>query len=123
MSAGGPRGAQPRQLSRPAPPPRPRPPRPLSAPPAAAATDPARRSPPCSAQLLEQDAVADLLVSRGASTERGKVIVQDHVPKVRDFFAKECWAHHPKPYQDFVDWRAREDAFEAEERERVIPSI
>jgi hypothetical protein len=33
------------------------------------------------------------------------VLVQEHVPKVRDFFAKDCWAHHPKPYADYVEFK------------------
>ena len=28
----------------------------------------------------------------------------------QDFFQKDCWKHHPKPYQEFVDWRLKEDA-------------
>lgn len=39
---------------------------------------------------------------------------------VQDFYAKECWAHHPKPYADFLDSRRREhEALEAD-RKRAI---
>lgn len=40
---------------------------------------------------------------------------------VQDFFQKECWAHHPKPYTDFMKWRADEDARWAAESSRLIP--
>eukprot|EP00873_Tetraselmis_striata_P042085 jgi/Tetstr1/462349/TSEL_007355.t1 len=43
------------------------------------------------------------LEEKGATKEHGKVIVQDHVPKVKDFFEKECWSHHPKPYADYYE--------------------
>ena len=40
---------------------------------------------------------------------------------MQDFFQKECWAHHPKPYADFMKWRADEDARWAAESNRLIP--
>ena len=40
---------------------------------------------------------------------------------MQDFFQKECWAHHPKPYTDFMKWRADEDARWAAESSRLIP--
>jgi len=40
---------------------------------------------------------------------------------VQDFFQRECWAHHPKPYADFMRWRADEDARWAAESGRLIP--
>lgn len=40
----------------------------------------------------------------------------------QDFFEKPCWAHHPKPYTDFMEWRAAEDArLEAEDGD-LLPS-
>ena len=64
------------------------------------------------ASNMGHDAVADLLLDAGGprAAEQGSVIVQDHVPKVKDFFSKPCWAHHPKPYQDFIEARRRSDA-------------
>lgn len=41
----------------------------------------------------------------------------------QDFFSKDCWAHHPKPYQDFMDWRFEEDKLIASERSKLIPSV
>jgi hypothetical protein len=36
---------------------------------------------------------------------------------LQDFYAKECWAHHPLPYADFVDFKAKEhDALEGERK-------
>ena len=67
------------------------------------------------ATTMGHDAVADLLARAcpgglAAAEQQGKVIVQDHVPKVKEFFAKPCWAHHPKPYKDFIEARRRSDA-------------
>lgn len=44
----------------------------------------------------------------GASKAQGKVLVQEHVPKVKDFYDKECWSHHPLPYADFVAAKRKE---------------
>ena len=41
--------------------------------------------------------------------------------RAQDFFQKECWAHHPKPYTDFMKWRADEDARWAAERQPPHP--
>ncbi|KIZ01237.1 hypothetical protein MNEG_6725 [Monoraphidium neglectum] len=64
--------------------------------------------------------VAELLIKNGASKQQGKVLVQEHVPKVKDFFSKPCWAHHPKPYADFVEFRKKEHAALEEERKRAV---
>merc|ERR1711927_19433 len=52
------------------------------------------------AQNMRQDDMMAFLVKNGASNETGLVLVQDNVPKVKDFFEKDCWAHHPKPHQE-----------------------
>jgi hypothetical protein len=26
---------------------------------------------------------------------------------VQDFYEKECWAHHPKPHQEYMDYRLK----------------
>ena len=44
-------------------------------------------------------------------------------PAVQDFFQKDCWAHHPKPYSEFVEWRAAEDRAIEEERSKLIPGL
>ncbi|KXZ46509.1 hypothetical protein GPECTOR_43g946 [Gonium pectorale] len=64
-----------------------------------------------------QDVMA-LLERHGAVKEPGKVLVQEHVPK--DFFSKPCWAHHPKPYADFVEHKKAETAALEAERKRAI---
>lgn len=67
------------------------------------------------ATTMGHDAVADQLARAcpgglAAAEQQGKVIVQDHVPKVKEFFSKPCWAHHPKPYKDYIEARRRSDA-------------
>lgn len=59
----------------------------------------------------------------GASREPGDVLVQDHVPKVKDFFQKDCWSHHPKPHADYMEWRAKQDAELEAERNKLIPGM
>jgi len=27
---------------------------------------------------------------------------------LQDFFQKECWAHHPKPHQEYIDMRRKQ---------------
>lgn len=41
----------------------------------------------------------------------------------QDFFAKDCFAGHPKPYADFMDWRFREDAQYEADKQRLIPGL
>lgn len=59
-------------------------------------------------------------MQNGASKQRGEVLVQEHVPKVKDFFAKPCWAHHPKPYSDFVAFKQQEQAELEAERKKMV---
>ena len=63
---------------------------------------------------MGHDDVADIILTAAAggpqAAEQGLVIVQDHVPKVKEFFSKPCWAHHPKPYKDFIEAKRRSDA-------------
>ena len=59
----------------------------------------------------------------GASKQQGQVLVQDHVPKVKDFFSKECWAHHPKPHAEYMELRAKQDAALEAERAKLIPGM
>eukprot|EP01026_Neomeris_dumetosa_P049207 TRINITY_DN42787_c0_g1_i1.p2 TRINITY_DN42787_c0_g1~~TRINITY_DN42787_c0_g1_i1.p2 ORF type:complete len:186 (+),score=37.28 TRINITY_DN42787_c0_g1_i1:42-599(+) len=67
--------------------------------------------------------VAKILEQNGATKERGQVLVQDHVPKVKDFFEKECWQHHPKPHVDFMEWKKREEENLLKERNKLIPGL
>ena len=64
-----------------------------------------------------------MLEKAGASKEQGKVLVQDHVPKVKDFYQKECWAHHPKPHADYMEWRPKQDKLQESERNKLIPGM
>ena len=40
---------------------------------------------------------------------------------VQDFFQKDCWKHHPKPYKEYMDWRFKEDEKLQMQRERLVP--
>jgi len=73
------------------------------------------------AEWMGWDDMKKLLEERGALKEQGQVIVPDHIPKVKDFFSKDCWKHHPTPYQDFIDWKRKEDANIKKEKEKIIP--
>ena len=44
-------------------------------------------------------------------------------PGVQDFFSKDCWKHHPQPYQEFMDWRILEDERWDKARNRNTPSF
>ena len=61
-----------------------------------------------------------MCAQNGATKEKGGVLVQEHVPKVKDFFAKPCWAHHPKPYADLVEAKKKEREALEEERRRAV---
>ncbi len=38
----------------------------------------------------------------------------------QDFYSRECWAHHPKPYADFLEYKVKERAdLEAEQKKLV----
>lgn len=90
-------------------------------------------------------------MQNGSKTNQGQVIVQDHIPKVKvgltlsspayfaqgmgckvmqypesrlqDFFSKECFKGHPKPYADFMAWRFKEDDIIEAERQKLIPGM
>ena len=59
----------------------------------------------------------------GASKEKGHVLVPDHVPKVKDFFEKECWSHHPKPHQSYVEYKKKQDDAFEKEANKLIPGM
>lgn len=63
------------------------------------------------------------LEEAGAVKERGKVLVQDQVPKVRDFYQKACWAHHPKPHADFIEAKLAEDKAFEQEQAKLVPGM
>ena len=49
--------------------------------------------------------------------------MQDNVPKVKDFFEKDCWAHHPKPHQEYIDLKSAQDAAYEEETKKLVPGL
>ena len=90
-------------------------------------------------------------MQNGASTQQGKVLVSDHIPKVKvsilskgtlclavlhdiglcqtqaelaqDFFQKDCWRHHPKPYADYMELKQRQDQELAASKKKLIPGL
>ncbi len=61
-----------------------------------------------------------MLASQGMSSsqcDRGSVL------SLQDFFQKDCWAHHPKPYQEYMDWRKKADEEYEAERNKLIPGM
>jgi hypothetical protein len=75
------------------------------------------------AQNMRQDDMMAFLEKNGASKTTGLVLVQDNVPKVKDFFEKDCWAHHPKPHQEYIDMKAAQDAAYDEETKKLVPGL
>jgi len=61
-------------------------------------------------------------LQNGASKDKGPVLVPEHVPKVKDFFSRACWAHHPLPYADYVAAQ-KADAAALEEERRKLPRV
>ena len=51
------------------------------------------------------------------------MLVPDHIPKVKDFFEKECWAHHPKPHQNYVEAKKKQDEAFEKEANKLIPGM
>jgi hypothetical protein len=62
------------------------------------------------AKIMDHTEICSLLESKGAKKELGPILVPDCVMKVKDFYKKECWKHHPLPYADFVDSKRKEQA-------------
>ena len=54
--------------------------------------------------------------TRCQSTEMTGVLAQD-------FFSKDCFKGHPKPYADFMEWRKKEDEMIEAERQKLIPGM
>lgn len=65
----------------------------------------------------------DFLEQNGATKEPGLVLVQDHIPKVKEFFEKECWQHHPKPHEEYIEWRKKQDKMYEKEQQKLVPGM
>eukprot|EP00959_Pyramimonas_sp_CCMP1952_P277758 5806017-Pyramimonas_sp.AAC.2 len=64
----------------------------------------------------------DFLVKNGANKKLGRVIVPEHIPKVREFYLEDDGTH-PKPSQEWLGWRKEmDDAYEAEKK-KLIPGM
>merc|ERR1712072_367223 len=75
------------------------------------------------ARNMRQDEMMVFLEKSGASKEKGHVLVPDHVPKVKDFFEKECWAHHPKPHESYIEAAKKRDEAYEKEANKLIPGM
>ena len=59
---------------------------------------------------MRHDEACDLLEKLGADTDyRGRVIVPEHIPKVKDFYELEDGRDHPLPSQEFLEWQKEQD--------------
>mmetsp|Transcript_33483 Transcript_33483/g.40477 ORF Transcript_33483/g.40477 Transcript_33483/m.40477 type:complete len:186 (-) Transcript_33483:88-645(-) len=74
------------------------------------------------ADNMGQKEMCDFLVKNGASKDLGQVIVPEHVPKVKDFYEKSD-GKHPLPSQEFMNWRAAEDAAYEAESKKLLPGM
>merc|ERR1712113_1004975 len=75
------------------------------------------------ATFMRNEKMITFLEQNGASKEKGLVLVPDHVPKVKDFYEKECWSHHPRPHQSFLDYRKALDEAHENESKKLIPGM
>ena len=39
---------------------------------------------------------------------------------LQDFYSRECWAHHPKPYADFMEYKKKEQAELEADRKKLV---
>ncbi|KAI3434403.1 hypothetical protein D9Q98_002481 [Chlorella vulgaris] len=75
------------------------------------------------ASNMGHTAVMEFIKKNGGQTDHGKVLVQDHIPKVKDFHQRACWAHHPQPHQEYMDYRKKqEEAYETEQK-KLVPGM
>lgn len=74
------------------------------------------------ADNMGNSAMCDWLVKNGATKKLGQVIVPEHIPKVKDFYEKDK-SNHPLPSQEFMNWRAAEDAAYEAEKNKLIPGM
>lgn len=59
---------------------------------------------------MRHDEACDRLETLGADKDyRGRVIVPEHIPKVKDFYELEDGKDHPKPSQEFLEWQKEQD--------------
>ena len=59
---------------------------------------------------MRHDEACDVLERLGADKDyRGRVIVPEHIPKVKDFYELEDGRDHPKPSQEFLEWQKEQD--------------
>lgn len=64
-----------------------------------------------------------LLEGAGAEHAKGQVLVPDNQDKVADFYARGCWAGHPPPYADFVEFEKTKARREEEEASQLVPGL
>ena len=64
-----------------------------------------------------------LLERNGAAKEPGRVIVPEHVNKIKDFYHLDEGVTHPLPSQEFMAWRAAADEHYVNESNSLIPGM
>lgn len=73
------------------------------------------------AQNMGHTELEAFLKTQGADDSQGQVLVPDHVPKVKDFHSKECWASHPMPHREFIELRHQLDDKLEKDRNALVP--
>ena len=59
---------------------------------------------------MRHDEACDILEKLGADKDyRGRVIVPEHIPKIKDFYELEDGKDHPPPSQEFLEWQKEQD--------------
>lgn len=43
--------------------------------------------------------------------------------RMQDFFQKDCWRHHPKPYADYMEMKQKQDEEFAASKKKLIPGM
>ena len=87
------------------------------------ATNNAGDSPWHWAMYHKQEEMMDFLVKNGANKQQGLVLVPDHVNKVSDFYEKPCWAHHPKPHDEYVALKKLQEEILEKDKKSLIPGF
>ena len=73
------------------------------------------------AQNMQNEEMMAFLEKNGANTEQGRILVPDHVPKVKDFY--ENYPEHPAPRPEYLEWKEEEDRKFEYEKHKLIPGM
>eukprot|EP00793_Prasinoderma_coloniale_P000682 PRCOL_00003832-RA len=73
------------------------------------------------ANNMDNEAMMAFLEKNGANKDQGRVLLQDHVPKTKDFY--ENYPEHPPPHPEYLEWREEEDRKYEQEKHKLIPGM